>query len=297
LTPATAKTPRRAETRTSPSTQQSKVAAAFDALASGYDDTWTDSVIGRLQRESVWRAIDDIFTPGGHILDLGCGTGIDAVHLSRAGLRVHATDISSAMLRATRKRLEEEGITDEVTFELGALEDLSVLKERGPFDGALSNFGAINCVKNLHDVASSLAELIRPGGRLVICSMGRFCFWESLWYLMHARAGKAVRRWSGAAPAGHCPEERNDSRGAFGTGRRFEVFYPTVAEIASAFREHFRLIQFRSIGVFVPPSYMESWAAATPAFMRRLGRLDFLVGAWPGLRAVGDHRLLILGRF
>ena len=85
-------------------------------------------------------------------------------------------------------------------------------------------------------------------------------------------------------------------RAAFGPGCRFEVFYPTVAEIASAFREHFRLIQFRSIGVFVPPSYVESWAERRRPFMRRLGRLDFLVGAWPGLRAIGDHRLLILVR-
>ena len=234
--------------------------------------------------------------PADSILDLGCGTGVDAAHLARAGLRVHATDISGAMLRATRKRSERERITDRVTFELRGLEDLALLKERGPFDGAISNFGAINCVRDLPGVASSLAELIRPGGRLVICSMGRFCLWESLWYLMHGRARKAVRRWSGAAPAGHCPADQNDSQASFGIGHRFEVFYPTVAEIASAFREHFRLIHFRSIGVFVPPSCMESWAGAAPAFMRRLERLDFLLGAWPGLRAFGDHRLLILRR-
>jgi ubiquinone/menaquinone biosynthesis C-methylase UbiE len=269
--------------------QRSKVAAAFDVAASCYDNTWTNSVIGRLQRESIWRTIDDIFTPGGHILDLGCGTGIDAVHLAHAGFRVHATDISAAMLRVARKRLEEEGIMDGVTFELGALEDLSALKERGPFDGAISNFGAINCVKNLRGMASSLAELIRPGGSLLICSMGRFCLWESLWCLVRAQPGKALRRWRGASAAG-------GARSSFGAAHHFEVFYPTVAEIASAFGEHFRLIRFRSVGVFVPPSFMESWARAAPALMRRLGRLDSMVGAWPGLRAAGDHRLLILRR-
>jgi ubiquinone/menaquinone biosynthesis C-methylase UbiE len=276
--------------------QQSKVAAEFDAVAARYDGTWTNSTIGRLQRESVWRAIDGIFTPGGHILDLGCGTGVDAAHLARAGLRVHATDISGAMLKATRKRSERERITDRVTFELRGLEDLALLKERGPFDGAISNFGAINCVKDIPGVASSLANLIRPGGGLVICSMGRFCAWESLWYLLHAHPGKAFRRWGGVALARASPEVRNDAQGVVGAGHAFEVFYPRVTEIASAFRKHFRLIRFRSIGVFVPPSCMESWAGAAPAFMRRLGRLDSMVGAWPGLRAIGDHRLLILVR-
>jgi ubiquinone/menaquinone biosynthesis C-methylase UbiE len=296
LTPASAKTLSCEKARTSAYTQQSNVAAAFDALASRYDDTWTSSVIGRLQRESVWRAIDGIYSPGGHILDLGCGTGVDAVYLARAGFRVHATDISAAMLQATRKRLEREGITDEVTFGLGALEDLSVLKERGPFDGAISNFGAINCVKDLPGVASSLGQLIRPGGRLVLCSMGRFCVWESLWYLLHARLGKAFRRWSGAAPTRVWPEGRNDPQGVVRDTNGFAVFYPTVAQIASAFGKHFRLIHFRSVGVFVPPSCMEACARAAPALVRGLGRLDSLVGACPGLRAIGDHRLLILVR-
>jgi ubiquinone/menaquinone biosynthesis C-methylase UbiE len=273
-----------------------KVAAAFDALAPRYDDTWTDSVIGRLQRESVWRAIDGIFTPGGYILDLGCGTGIDAVHLARVGFRVHAIDISEAMLQATQKRSEREGIADRVTFELRALEGLSHLKEPGPFDGAISNFGAFNCVRDLHGVASSLAQLIRPGGALTVCSMGRFCVWESLWYLLHGRPGKAFRRWSGAAPARVCPEGRDEPRGVVRETDGFEVYYPTVAQFASAFRKHFRLVHFRSVGVFVPPSCMEGCARAAPALVRGLGRLDSLVGAWPGLRGAGDHRLLILAR-
>jgi ubiquinone/menaquinone biosynthesis C-methylase UbiE len=276
--------------------QQSRVAAAFDALAPRYDGTWTSSTIGRLQRESVWRAIDGIFTPGEHILDLGCGTGIDAAHLARAGFRVHAIDISGAMLQATRKRLDQEGITDRVTFELRALEDLPLLKERGPFDGAISNFGVINCVRDSHGVALSLAQLIRPGGRLVICSLGRFCVWESLWYLLHARPGKAFRRWSGAAPGRAALESREGAQGVAGAGHGFEVFYPRVSQLAAAFRKHFRLIHFRSVGVFVPPSCMEVWARAAPALVRGLGRLDSLAGAWPGLRAAGDHRLLILVR-
>jgi ubiquinone/menaquinone biosynthesis C-methylase UbiE len=293
VTPSTTKTFGYQETPRSPATQQSKVAAAFDAVAPRYDVTWTHSVVGRIQRESVWRAIDGVFMPGGQILDLGCGTGIDAAYLARAGHQIHAIDLSPAMLHSARRRLNGEGLTNEVTLELGALEDLPQLTELRPFDGAISNFGAINCVKNLREVALRLAELIRPGGRLVICSIGRFCVWESLWYLVHARPGKAFRRWSGSAAA---EVGRNGVQGSGAGGSHFEVFYPTVAEIESAFAERFRLLQFRSIGIFVPPSYAESWARVAPALFRRLGRLDSMIGAWPGLRAIGDHRLLILER-
>ena len=37
--------------------QTQAVAAAFDALAPGYDELWTNSLVGRLQRRQVWRVI------------------------------------------------------------------------------------------------------------------------------------------------------------------------------------------------------------------------------------------------
>ncbi len=49
--------------------------AAFDRIASRYDELWTCSPVGRLQREAVWRRLDKLFNDGNTLLDLGCGTG------------------------------------------------------------------------------------------------------------------------------------------------------------------------------------------------------------------------------
>ncbi len=46
------------------------VGAAFDRIARDYDDLWTRTGTGRLQREAVWRYIDRLFSPGDHVLDL-----------------------------------------------------------------------------------------------------------------------------------------------------------------------------------------------------------------------------------
>jgi len=107
-------------------------AAAFDKLAHRYDDLWTNSSIGRLQRAAVWREIDPLFRPGEQILDIGCGTGEDARHLMDSGVRVTAVDGSPEMVRIACER----GI-DARTLAIEDLEELSTT-----FDGAISDFGA-----------------------------------------------------------------------------------------------------------------------------------------------------------
>ena len=68
-----------------------EVGAAFDKLAMRYDELWTHSPVGRLERDEVWRCIKRLFRPGDRLLDLGCGTGEDAVHLERLGVTVSAS--------------------------------------------------------------------------------------------------------------------------------------------------------------------------------------------------------------
>src|SRR5215208_5404891 len=111
-------------------------AVGFDRLAPKYDALWSDSPIGRSQRQAVWRRIDPLFSRGDRVLDLGCGTGVDAAHLMARGIHLYGVDASMEMVRLARVR----GVTADVL----PLEDLDALA--GPYDGAISNFGVLNCV-------------------------------------------------------------------------------------------------------------------------------------------------------
>src|SRR5579872_1272409 len=168
---------------------------AFDRVAARYDEVWTNSPVGRAQRELVWQHVDALFRNGDRILDIGCGTGEDAAHFAQRGAKVHAVDPSPAMIAIARTR---GGFTTEV---LGA-EDLAQLRLAAPaqasvYDGAVSNFGALNCASDLSAVACDLANLVRPGGRIAICTIGRFCLWETLHYAARFQFGKAFRRLKG----------------------------------------------------------------------------------------------------
>ncbi len=266
---------------------QDPTAAAFDALASEYDVLWSDSFIGRLQRRQVWRELDTIFEQGDRILELGCGTGIDAVHLAELGIQVHATDISPEMLKAALRRVQGAGLSHRVSFELQPVECLSGISERGPFDGALSNFGVFNCVRDLDSAASGLARLVRAGGKVVICWMGRFCLWETVWYLVHAKPGKAFRRVRAVA---------SGLSAMFKSGFELRVFYPSMSDMAAAFRKDFRMLSFRSVGLAVPPSYLDHWVSTKREAFEKLAPVDELLGRWPVLRGIGDHRLAVFIR-
>jgi ubiquinone/menaquinone biosynthesis C-methylase UbiE len=242
-------------------------AAPFDCVAAAYSNLWSDTLVGRLQRRAFWRFALPLFHSGDTVLDLGCGTGDDALHFTRAGINVVGIDASPEMVRIARER--------GVDGRLCRIEDLDCLGTK--FDGAISDFGALNCVPNLAPVCAALARLIQPGGSLAVCVMGRVCAWETVWYLLRGDPRKAMRRW----------------RGVSTSSLSSKVYYPTVKSMARAFAPEFRLEQTAGIGIFVPPSFV---AGLPVCLLRRFGRIDRHMANKPFFRAVSDHRVLIFRR-
>ena len=238
--------------------------SGFDRVAPSYSELWTDAKAGRLQREAVWREAGHLIHEGIRVLDLGCGTGDDALMLTSRGAHVIGIDSSPEMVRMARAA----GIDARVC----PIEHLDRIE--GSFDVVWSNFGALNCVENLGDLRDRLAKATRPGGHLVVCIMSRVCAWETLWYLAHGGFSKSVRRWKGEA----------------GSSLVSRVFYPTVRTITSAFTPNFRLIAKCGIGLAVPPSYVNGISDST---MEALASFDRNFASLPVLRALGDHQLLI----
>lgn len=252
---------------------------AFDAIADSYDDAFTRSVIGRAQREIVWKVVADTFRAGDRVLELNCGTGEDALFLGRQGIAVEACDGSLQMIEVARKRKAMEAPDLPIRFRHLPTEDLGDLRPPAPFDGVLSNFSGLNCVKNLAGVASELSILVRRNGRLVLCLSNRICVWELVWFGMRGLLSKGTRRLGGRAVA-HLGS------------KAICVWYPTLRQIKRAFSPWFELRSVRAVGLFVPPSYLEGWAQEHAATVSRLANTDCAVGHWPVLRVLGDHVLL-----
>src|SRR5439155_21111480 len=147
-----------------------------------YDETFTRSLTGRAQRCAVWRELVRAFRPGQKVLEINCGTGVDAVHLAGRGVRVLACDSSPRMIEVARRRLASPGsaLRAPVEFEVLATEEIRTLEAPGQpqFDGVLSNFAGLNCVEDLSQAACDLARLLRPGSPAVLCFFGPVRAWE-----------------------------------------------------------------------------------------------------------------------
>lgn len=251
----------------------------WDATAETYDQIFPETLVGRVQRNAVWKELDRVFQSGQRILELNCGTGIDAVHLAENGIQVLACDLSPRMIRLASERSLAADVANTAIFRVMPTENISQLAEEGPFDGALSNFSGLNCVEDLALVARELGKLLRPGAMAVFCMVGRIAPWEIAWHLVHGDTKKAMRR---LRPVSDDP--------------RVKAHYPPVRAIVRTFAPEFRLRHWRGIGVAVPPSCMDPLARRFPRTLGCLARADQWLTFCPGVKALADCVLLCFER-
>jgi ubiquinone/menaquinone biosynthesis C-methylase UbiE len=256
--------------------------AAFDSVASDYDGSCgSDSPIQDM-REEMWRWLDRTFAQPSCLLDLGCGTGVDAVRMAGAGHQILATDWSPQMIEQTNDRARREGVTERLQSSVVGAHELDSLTDDAGYDGVYSDLGPLNCVPDLQTVSRNCARLLKPGGALVFCVMGRVCPWEIAYYLAQAKWARVKIRFA--------PEVV-----AVGMNKRTVwTRYYTPREFYRSFAAEFILEHYRGLCVFVPPPYMTSVKESHMRWYERLWRIDRQTAAWPVLRSMGDHFLIVM---
>jgi len=255
---------------------------AFDTVAETYHDENQRNPIIREMRRRTIEAITSRLSPGSRLLDLGCGPGPDAVHLGRLGYEVLAIDWSPEMAGEASRRIRASGLERMVEVRNVGIHELDRL-EGGTFDGAYSDLGPLNCVPDLADAARRIAQRLKPGGTFVASIIGRVCPWEiALYGLRRDWKRLRVRYARGFVPV------------AF-YGRTVWTRYYRPAEFERTFAAAgFERVALRSLGLLVPPPYLEGFAARHPGMLRVLERVEDRIASLPLLRQWGDHFLIVM---
>jgi len=257
---------------------------AFDGVASTYARSNAENPVLRVMRRRALAALERWVPCGSHVLDLGCGPGADLESLAARGYRVTALDWSAGMVDEARRRVRAAALQGRVDVHHLGIQELDRLSP-ALYDAAYSNFGPINCVPDVHVAARLIADRLRPGGVLIASVIGRVCPWEIMLYVSRGDWARAFVRFSQAPVP--VPLER----------RTVWTRYYTPGSFEQAFGEAgFSRVSLRALGLLVPPPYLLGFASRHPGLVSGLQSLEDLVADWPGVRACGDHFLIVLRR-
>ena len=254
-------------------------ALAFDEIAPTFDLRFGPWGSVAAQRRAVRAALLQAFPAGGHLLELGGGTGEDATFLAERGFEILLTDPSPAMVGVAKAKLTPLGSQAEIAAgeELADFASNYVSTGSALFDGAFSNFAPLNCVVDLAPVARGLARLLKPGAPAMLVLFGTLCPGEMLTEVLCGRPHQALRRCKRSPAPARLAE------------REFQIVYHRRAALVRAFAPWFVLEKRIGIGITVPPSAAEPWISQRPRLLAAMEELDRSLSL--PLAFLGDHVL------
>jgi len=248
---------------------QAATVAAFDAESAVYDEGFGRNPVGRVFRAVVQERLAALFAPGTRVLDIGCGTGEDALFLAGRGVSVHAFDPAPGMVARARAKALARGLgPPRLVFEERAAEEVAGCG--AGFGGAYSDFGALNCA-DLPAVGLGLAAILEPGAPVLFSVMGA-----------HPLPATIVSALTGRGR----PRGDQSPRVA---GRDVPTRYPAPTSFRRLLGPAYAWRSLAALGVFVPDPNFASWTERHPRLFRGLAALEARARAWPMLRALGDH--------
>src|SRR4030088_1085382 len=136
--------------------------SAFNSVAADYDRHEADNPIMQLMRARSLAMLERTFPYGTTLLDVGCGTGTEAIWLAERGRTVFGVDPSPRMLEILSRRAAAVGLQIP-TRRMGAGGLMTRADEFGDasFDGAYSSFGALNAEPSLEPSLAAISRMVR----------------------------------------------------------------------------------------------------------------------------------------
>nr|WP_294774238.1 class I SAM-dependent methyltransferase [uncultured Flavobacterium sp.] len=253
--------------------------ASFDQAAIHYDDTFTNTEIGKMQRALVYAELSKHLTSVKNILEINCGTGEDAIWFANQNFNITATDISPKMIEVAKSK----GYFENLNFKIADINSIASNFEGSTFDLLFSNFGGLNCLSEpeLENFFSTVNSILAEKGKLALVIMPKNTLWERFYFLAKAQFSKMSRRKKAGVIANV-------------DGENITTYYYNPKDIVNLANANFETIAVKPIGFFVPPSYLEPFFKNKKGILKLLNRWEQGIKNGSSLSKYADHYLIIL---
>ena len=258
--------------------QFAAVNRAFSKQSFHYDADDRANPILKDMREQVYAHVNRYLKPHSSILELNAGTGIDAVYFASSGHRVHATDLSSGMINQIMTKIQLPVVQDRLSCQRLSYDQLDHIEGR-KFDYVYSNFGGLNCIRDLSSVTKHLTSLLNPGGYVTFVIMPPISLWELAWVL-RGNPRQAFRRLHKKGVKAHLE------------GEFFQTYYHSLKKIKNAFGSNFKLMRSEGLCSLSPPPSPGDFAFKHPGLYKTLRRLDSMIRTVPPFNRWADHLIV-----
>ena len=160
-------------------------------LAPEYDARMAKDPTNAWIRHRFRQVVTETVAPGSLLLDFGSGTGDDSLWYAQQGYRVLAYDNASGMMAELARKCSQEIAAGQIIpLYADYTRFAEVLQREERPQAVVSNFAALNHVRELRPLFSIFAAHLKPPGQVIVSVLNPL-FWQDLghrwWWRRFAR--------------------------------------------------------------------------------------------------------------
>jgi ubiquinone/menaquinone biosynthesis C-methylase UbiE len=263
----------------------STVQEAFDSASEEYDFTISHNFINTWIRKRSIKELLRLVKPDDVLLEIGCGTGAEAIQISKKVKQIIATDISEGMLNLLHQKISAKKLESisPVRARAARISLIAPLLEGGRVRIAYSFNGALNLEPDIDTFPQELSKVVYRGGYFVCSVRNTLCLSETI-------AHAAVLQLDKIAP-----RRRQPTMVSVG-GIDIPAFYYSTEFMTRLFRPYFKLKKLIGLPAFLPPAYLNDYCIRFRPVTSLLERMETVLAERFPFNRLSDQTLFVFQR-
>ncbi len=238
----------------------------FDSIADSYADSVISDPIQSHMRDVAGSFLKKNLVKGGSLLDLGCGPMLETSGLKNT-VRLEGADISSKMLEAASRRLQDSGVELRKT-------DMSLEGSFGQYDVIFSSFGLTELVRP-EILRGFLDAHLKSGGKFVFALWNRFGAVDLALSALKGRTGYISERIRGKVHPGTS---------------RFALYVEAVRPGQIIPPDRYRIVEKKGLCLLTPP-YNYTFFSRQKLLLELAGKFDSIFSKSALFAPMADYTL------